>query len=63
MESPFKNRNSKYCSSVADPVLNIQETSKGSDQSVLMLRLVSAFPCRSYHIVGNLMLWRIYGPP
>ena len=34
----------------------IQATSKGSDQTARMRRLVWAFAGRTYHIVGNLML-------
>ena len=40
VEPPFKNRNSKCCSSVAYKASNIQENSKGSDQIVRMRRLV-----------------------
>ena len=35
---------------------NIQATSKGSDQSVLMRRLVWAFACRTNRMVGDLMV-------
>ena len=38
---------------------NIQATSKGSDQTAHMRRLVWAFAGRTYHIVGNLMSWLI----
>ena len=58
LEPPFKNRNSKE----AYQASNIQANSKGSDRSVRMRRLVLAFAYRIYHIVGNLMLWLIYGP-
>ena len=34
---------------------HIQATSKGSDQTARMRRLVLAFAGRIYHIVGNLM--------
>ena len=38
----------------------MQATSKGSDQTVHMCRLVWAFAGRTYHIVGNLKLRLIY---
>ena len=57
VQPPFMNRNSKCCSSVTYQVLIIQTISKGSDQSMRMSRLVWAFAYRTYHIVGNLMLW------
>ena len=41
--------------SIAEQIWNIQATSKGSDQSERMRRLVWAFADRTYHIVGNLM--------
>ena len=41
--------------SVASHSKNIQATSKGSDQTARMHRLVWAFAGRIYHIVGNLM--------
>ena len=41
--------------SVALHSYNIQATSKGSDQTARMRRLVLAFAGRTYHIVGNLM--------
>ena len=41
--------------SVAWHSLNIQATSKDSDQTAHMRRLVWAFAGRTYHIVGNLM--------
>ena len=62
VEPTFKNRNSKCGSSVAYHASNIQAISKGSDHSMRMRRLVLAFAYRTYHIVGNLMLWLIYGP-
>ena len=37
----------------------IQETSKGSDQTAPMRRLILAFDGGAYHIVGNLMSWLI----
>ena len=44
VQPTFMLRNSKWCS-----------TSKGSDQTVRMRRLVWAFAGRTYHIVGNFM--------
>ena len=38
-------------------VENIQATSKGSDQTARMHRLIGAFAGRTYHAVGNLMSW------
>ena len=38
----------------------MQATSKGSDQTAHMRRLISGFAGRTYHIVGNLMPWLIY---
>ena len=63
MEPPFKNRTPKCCSSAAYHASNVQAISKGSDHSVRMRRLVSAFAYRTYHIVGTLMLELLYGPP
>ena len=40
---------------VAEQSYNIQATSKDSDQTARMYRLVLAFAGRTYHIVGNLM--------
>ena len=48
-------RNFKWYSSVARQSWSNQETSKGSDQTVRMRRLVWAFAGRTYLIVGNLM--------
>ena len=44
-----------FVRSVAEKSLNIQATSKGSDQSARICRLVWAFAGRTYHIIGNLM--------
>ena len=55
MQPPFKLRNSK-CFSVSSLTLNIQGTSKCSDQTARMHRMVWAFAGRTHHIVGNLML-------
>ena len=53
---PFKLRNSKWSLVSSLTVINIQTTSKGSDQSARMRRLVWAFAGRTYTIVvGNLM--------
>ena len=46
----FKLTNSKWWK-------NIKGTSKGSDQTARMRRLVWAFDGLTYHIVGNPMLW------
>ena len=35
----------------------MQATSKGSDQTARMRRLIWGFAGRAYHIVGNLMHW------
>ena len=40
--------------------MNSDATSKGSDQSVIMRRLVWANAGRTYQIVGNLMPWLIW---
>ena len=37
----------------------MQATSKGSDQTARMRRLVWAFASRTHHIVWNLMVWLI----
>ena len=42
--------------SIVQQSKNIQATSKGSDQTARMHRLVGAFAGRTYHIVGNFML-------
>ena len=38
----------------------MQGTSKGSDQTARMRRLILGFVGRTYHIVGNLMHWFNY---
>ena len=43
-------------------VIEYSTTSKSSDQTALMPRLVLAFAGRIYHIVGNLMLRLNYNP-
>ena len=40
VEPPFKNRNSKCCSSVAYQASNVKAISKGSDHSVRLCRLI-----------------------
>ena len=53
----FDFRNSKWSSvSIINTPKNIQETSKGSDQTGFLRRLIWGFVDRTYHIVGNLML-------
>ena len=39
---------------------NTQATSKGSDQTARMRRLIWGFDGLTYHIDGNLMPWLIY---
>ena len=51
----FKLRNSKWCSVSSLTVMEIQATSKGSDQTARMRRLIWGFTGRTYHIVRNLM--------
>ena len=56
MQPPFKLRNFKCCSVSSFTItLNIQATSKGSDQTAHRCRLIWAFAGRTYHIVGNFM--------
>ena len=43
--------------------MNIQATSKGSDQNARMRRLIWAFAGSTYHIVGNLMATLIFYSP
>ena len=58
---PFKLRNSKWCSVSGLRVIeNIQATSKGSDQTAHMCRLVWAFAGGTFHIVEKLILWLIW---
>ena len=40
VQSPFKLRNSKWCSVSSLSLINIQATSKGSDQTACMPRLI-----------------------
>ena len=58
--TPFKRRNSKSCSFSSLTVIDVQATSKCSDQIARMRRLVWAFAGRTYHIDGNLMSWLNY---
>ena len=51
----FKLRSSKWFSGSSLTVIETQATSKGSDQTVCMRRLVWGFAGRTFHIVGNLM--------
>ena len=53
VQSPFKLRNSKWFRSVDQHSENMRGTSKGSDQTVRMHRLVWGFAGCIYHIVGN----------
>ena len=55
LQSPFKLRNSKWCSVSSFTIINTQATSKGSDQTAR--KLICGFAGRTYHIVGNLMHW------
>ena len=50
-----KLRSSKWCSVNSLRVIEYQETSKGSDQTARIRRLVWAIAGRTYHIVGNLL--------
>ena len=59
LQPPFKLRNSKWCSVSSLTVIEYQATSKGSDQTARMHRLIGDFTGRTYHIVGNLMHWLI----
>ena len=40
---------------ISSTLIEIQATSKGSDQTARMRRLLWGFAGRTYHIVGNLM--------
>ena len=55
VQPPFKLRDCKCCSVSSLTVIEYSATSKGSDQTARMRRLVWAFAGRIYHIVGNLM--------
>ena len=55
MQPSVELRNFKWYSSVARQSWSNQATSKGSDQTARMRRLVCAFAGRTYLIVGNLM--------
>ena len=51
----FKFRNSKWCSVSSLTLVEYSATSKGSDQTAHMRRLIWGFAGRTYHIVGNFM--------
>ena len=55
LQNPVKLRHSKCCSVSSLTVMNIQATSKGSDQTEHVRRLAWAFAGRTYHIVGNIV--------
>ena len=55
VQPPFKHITTNGVQSVAELSLKAQVTSKGSDQTARMRRLVWAFTGRTYHIVGNLV--------
>ena len=66
VQPPVKFRTSKDVRSEAKHSLNIQATSKGSDQTARKCRLICCLAGCTYHIVGNLMHWlkslfRMYG--
>ena len=56
VQPPFRLRNSTCVQSLAQRLKNIQATSKASDQTACMPRLIWGFAGRTYNIVGNLML-------
>ena len=55
VQPPFKLQTPNDVQTVAEQSYNIRVTSKGSDQSAHMRRLIRGFAGRAYHIVGNLM--------
>ena len=55
LQPPFKLRHSKWCSVSSLTIIEYSATSKGSDQTARMRRLIWGFAGRTYHIVGNLM--------
>ena len=57
LQPPVKLRNSKRCSVSSLKIINTQATSKGSDHTARMYRLIWSFVGRTYHTVGNLMPW------
>ena len=63
LQPPIKLRNSKWCSVSSLQSKNTQATSKGSDQTAHMHRLIWGFAGHTYHFVGNLMHWLSYGKP
>ena len=61
VQPPFKLWNSKWCTVSSIRISsNIQATSKASDQTVHMRRMIWAFADCTYHIVGNLVSQLIY---
>ena len=60
LQPPLSLETSNYVQSVAKHSYNIQVTSKGSDQTAHMRRLISAFTGHTYHIAGTLMWWLNY---
>ena len=61
VQPPFKLlRNSNRCSVSSLTVIEYSVTSKGSDQTVCMCRLIWGIAGSTNHNVGNLMLWLIY---
>ena len=59
MQPPFSLAPPNDVQSVALLSKNIQVTSKGSDQTARMRRLIRGFAVRKYYTVGNLMSWLI----
>ena len=60
VQPPFKLKNLKWCSVGSLTLLGFRATSKGTDQTVPMRRLIWGFAGRTYHIVVNLMHWLNY---
>ena len=57
LQPPFKLRNSKWYSIGSLTLIDTQASSKGSDQTARMRRLIWGFAGRTYHNVGNPMHW------
>ena len=55
LQPRFKLRNYKFCSVSSLTLIEYSVTSKGSDQTAHMRRLISGFAGLTYPIVGNLM--------
>ena len=51
LQPPFRLRNLKCCSVSSLTVIYYSTTSKGSDQTARMRRLICGFAGRTYHIV------------